>query len=264
MSLLSEHGEVQVHGIRQSEWIVTSGIPRSVAFQLFRVVGLAPEMRRPPQGGKPVAYLLPHHIEILQPLADRYRRGASMRQITEEFQRVRDAARASRLAGQHRRAQTVQDDGDRSETAPDCPTPSELARHHQGSLDLGSESGKPSTSTGAIEQQPRATPIEAQWIGAMVEPIARAVLSLRPEDGALHQPLAEARQLEEAARLAVPLSQSELAQLLGRKLATVEKWKQSRWLRPGILLDRHFDGTRVWWTVRRAGDTTTHQAFSPD
>lgn len=178
----------ELDGLRQSDWIASSGIARTSCFALFKLAGIEPELRRPPGGGKPVAFLTQEHLAALEPLAERFRQGASLSQIEAELH----------------------------STALNRSEPAEIGRN---------------------DAEPPA------WL----ELVITAVRSLeKPAD-----PLSMARQLKEAAELGVPLSQSEVANLLGLSISSIESWRGDQQVRPGYRLRRESDGRRVWWHVIR-------------
>lgn len=72
-------------------------------------------------------------------------------------------------------------------------------------------------------------------------------------------PLRRARALAEAASLGVPLSNQELAEVVGMSPATVSSWPDGHSPRPGFLLRRQKSGSTVWWTVERPGSSDTVQ-----
>jgi hypothetical protein len=66
-------------------------------------------------------------------------------------------------------------------------------------------------------------------------------------------PLRRARALAEAADLGVPLSNVELAEVVGIAPRTINKWVDGHSPRPGFILRRQKISGAVWWTVERPG-----------
>ena len=66
---------VVLDGIRLSLWIEEAGISRSAAYELLNLTHITPEQRKISTARKPVSFLLPEHLEILQPLAHQLRTG---------------------------------------------------------------------------------------------------------------------------------------------------------------------------------------------
>jgi hypothetical protein len=89
-------------------------------------------------------------------------------------------------------------------------------------------------------------------VPAMAAALAAALPPAPPSD-----PLRTARLLKEAADLCVPLSNGELAQLLGMAPGTVGGWPDGHQPRPGFVLRREKVGAAVWWTVERPGPSET-------
>ena len=209
---------VTVDAIRQSEWIEVARLRESAAYELLRIAGIKGEMRRSPGTGRPVRFLLEHQVEALAPLVQRYHDGMSLRQIEEWF----------KASGG-------------SESSPEAPQASEFRGHPQVSALAREAPG----GSGIVPAVPEGSPA---WALELVSAIRCAT----PQAAKLEDdPLKLARRLEEAARLQVPLSQSEIAMLLGVKLGTVEKWRRDHEVRPGFWIRRQFDGSRVWWSVER-------------
>ena len=89
-----------------------------------------------------------------------------------------------------------------------------------------------------------------------VVPIRQRMQDLRQED-----PLALARRLVDAADLGVPLTNQEMAEVLG--LSTIAKDKDGTSPRPGFTLQRSEHNGQPFWTVLRSGAIAPVTASSP-
>ncbi len=225
-------------GIRQSEWMAGLGFGESAAYELLRISGVRGELRRVPGTKRPVRFLLPEQLAVLNPLAQRFRSGISLRQIEEDLQRLRrhiSDEGASALAT----VQAPEGSANLPETLKDS-----TALTRAGSSALVAEA--PPGSTGLAEV-PKTSP---SWAVELIAAVRG--LPSQPSPAPEIDPLQLARRLKEAADLAVPLSQTELAQLVGLSARYIQdEWREDRQIRPGIWLRRQFDGRRVWWTVSR-------------
>lgn len=109
---------------RLSDWIDASGLSRSTAYELLKLLQIEPEARRVPSSRKPVSHLSTEQIRQLQPWAQELASGATLPQIRERLGQsdiVRDssskqsgivpvdqlAAALVAIAGQQQQAQPV-------------------------------------------------------------------------------------------------------------------------------------------------------------
>ncbi len=89
----SAHAEVELDAVRLSDWIEASGLSRSTAYELLKILGVEPEPRRVPTSRKPVSHLSAEQVQQLQPWASELASGATLPQIRErlgQLQTVRD------------------------------------------------------------------------------------------------------------------------------------------------------------------------------
>ena len=187
----STHAIATVDAVRLSDWIDSSGLSRSTAYELLKLLGIEPEARKVPTSRKPVSHLTTEQMELIEPWAAELRRGATLPQLRDRLGQI----------------QTIQDD-----------------------------------DPGQSEIVPAADPGLSQIIPAL------AAALQQPSD-----PLRRARALAEAADLGVPLSNGELAEVVGMAPATVSSWPDGHSPRPGFTLRRQKVGAAVWWTVERPG-----------
>lgn len=68
---------------RLSDWIEASGLSRSTAYELLKLLQIEPEARRVPTSRKPVSHLSADQVQLLQPWADKIQRGSTLPQIRE-------------------------------------------------------------------------------------------------------------------------------------------------------------------------------------
>jgi hypothetical protein len=191
----SAHAIAELDAIRLSDWIDASGLSRSTAYELLKLLQIEPEARRVPTSRKPVSHLSAEQIQQLQPWANELASGATLPQIRERL-------------GQ-------------SEIVPDRgPKQSQIVPADQLVAALAAIAG----------QQQQAQPVD---------------------------PLRCARALAEAAELGVPLSNAELAGVVGMSPATVSSWPDGHQPRPGFVLRREKAGNAVWWMVERPGRNQT-------
>ena len=105
---------------------------------------------------------------------------------------------------------------------------------------------------GRIQTVPDNSPGQTQIVPVDLVTALAAIASQQQQPV---DPLRCARALAEAAQLAVALSASELAGVLGLSPATVANWPDGHSPRPGFVLRRQKAGAAVWWTVDRPGQT---------
>ena len=89
----SIHAIAELDAIRLSDWIEATGLSRSTAYELLKLLGIEPEARRVPTSRKPVSHLSAEQIQQLQPWAAELAGGATLPQIRERLGRsdsVRD------------------------------------------------------------------------------------------------------------------------------------------------------------------------------
>lgn len=72
--------------VRMSDWIDASGLSRSTAYELLRILQIEPEARRVSTSRKPVSHLSAEQIQRLQPWANKIKHGATLPQIREQTQ----------------------------------------------------------------------------------------------------------------------------------------------------------------------------------
>lgn len=70
---------------RLSDWIETTGISRSSAYELLKLLQIEPEARRVPTSRKPVSHLTADQISELNPWAEQLAGGATLPEIKESF-----------------------------------------------------------------------------------------------------------------------------------------------------------------------------------
>lgn len=191
----STHAIATVDAVRLSDWIDSSGLSRSTAYELLKLLGIEPEARKVPTSRKPVSHLTTEQMELIEPWAAELRRGATLPQLRDRLGQI----------------QTIPDD-----------------------------------DPGQSEIVPAADPGLSQIIPAL------AAALQQPSD-----PLRRARALAEAADLGVPLSNGELAEVVGIAPRTINKWVDGHSPRPGFILRRQKIGGAVWWTVERPGLSDT-------
>lgn len=75
----------ELDAVRLSDWIDASGLSRSTAYELLKLLGIEPEARRVPTSRKPVSHLSAEQIEQLGPWASELARGATLPQIRERL-----------------------------------------------------------------------------------------------------------------------------------------------------------------------------------
>lgn len=76
--------------IRLSDWTQTSGISRSTAYELLKLLNIKPEARRVSTSRKPVSYLNIAQMQKLAPWVDEIKSGTSIVQIREHFWRTQE------------------------------------------------------------------------------------------------------------------------------------------------------------------------------
>ena len=89
----SAHVIAELDAIRLSDWIEDSGLSRSTAYELLKLLQVEPEPRRVPTSRKPVSHLSAEQVQQLQPWASELASGATLPQIRErlgQIQTVRD------------------------------------------------------------------------------------------------------------------------------------------------------------------------------
>ena len=73
--------------VRLSNWIEHTGLSRSTAYELLKLLGIEPEARRVPSSRKPVSHLTASDLKLLKPWADEIRAGATLPQIRDRIGR---------------------------------------------------------------------------------------------------------------------------------------------------------------------------------
>jgi len=64
--------------VRFSEWVEASGLSRSTAYELLKLLAIEPEARRVPSSRKPVSHLTAEQIRQLQPWAQKIANGLTV------------------------------------------------------------------------------------------------------------------------------------------------------------------------------------------
>ncbi len=237
---MNEPALTEIHGIRQSDWISTSGMHKSSAFRLIKAAHVQPEMRRVPGVSAPVAFLLPEQVELLNALLAEYQSGTSLSQLEQQLAAVGDFQQLSEPVADYRpQAPTVATRSDLSPTVGDHPDQSAVVADSQqplATLDAGRQ-------------------LVQEFVGLTAEAFRQALKEWRDEDRTLTStvdPLEVVRRLKEAADLGVPLSSDELAQVLG--CANVKSLNDGDPIRAGFFVRRtkekvRLDRNQTWWTV---------------
>ena len=89
---------VELDAVRLSDWIQATGLSRSSAYELLKLLGVEPEARRVPSSRKPVSHLTAGDLALLQPWADELRAGATLPQLRDRIGRseaIRDSSPGS-------------------------------------------------------------------------------------------------------------------------------------------------------------------------
>jgi len=81
----SANAIAELDAIRLSDWIEASGLSRSTAYELLKLLQIEPEARRVPTSRKPVSHLSAEQIQQLQPWVMELQRGATLPQIRERL-----------------------------------------------------------------------------------------------------------------------------------------------------------------------------------
>jgi hypothetical protein len=81
----STHAIAQLDAMRLSDWIDATGLSRSTAYELLRLLQIEPEARRVPSSRKPVSHLTADQLEQLQPWAQQLASGATLPQIRDRL-----------------------------------------------------------------------------------------------------------------------------------------------------------------------------------
>jgi predicted DNA-binding transcriptional regulator AlpA len=77
--------DVSVDGVRLSDWINSSGISRSTAYELLKLLRIEPEQRKVPSIRKLVSFINSEQQHQLEVLAQALRNGTTMPQIREQL-----------------------------------------------------------------------------------------------------------------------------------------------------------------------------------
>ena len=78
----------EIDAIRLSDWIEASGLSRSTAYELLKLLQIEPEARRVPTSRKPVSHLSADQLQQLQPWVQELNRGATLPQIRERLGQI--------------------------------------------------------------------------------------------------------------------------------------------------------------------------------
>ena len=84
----SAHAFAELDAIRLSDWIEASGLSRSTAYELLKLLQIEPEARRVPSSRKPVSHLSAEQIQQLQPWASELASGATLPQVRERLGQI--------------------------------------------------------------------------------------------------------------------------------------------------------------------------------
>jgi len=184
-------------GLRLSDWIEQSGISRSRAYELLKVLNIELESRRVPGSRKPVSFLSNEDLELLNPLAQQMASGLTLTEIKKKV------------------------------TVPNNPASSEMVvQNNPGSSEL------------SIPQLEILTTALQSWVASQP-----ALL----QGGPIASPLEQARAIKEAAQLGVPLTNQEMANVLGR--SEMKPNMHGTEPRPGFRLERQEHNGKPFWTV---------------
>lgn len=78
--------EITLPGVvRVSDWIEASGLSRSTAYELLKLLQIEPEARRVPTSRKPVSHLSAEQIQQLQPWAQSIANGATVAKVKSQI-----------------------------------------------------------------------------------------------------------------------------------------------------------------------------------
>lgn len=84
----SAHAIAELDAIRLSDWIEDSGLSRSTAYELLKLLAIEPEPRRVPTSRKPVSHLSAEQVRELQPWAAALAGGATLPQVRERLGQI--------------------------------------------------------------------------------------------------------------------------------------------------------------------------------
>lgn len=85
MEALNSFGALDA--VRLSDWIDATGLSRSTAYELLRLLQIEPEARRVPTSRKPVSHLTGDQMDKLAPWVAEIKRGATLPQIRDRLGR---------------------------------------------------------------------------------------------------------------------------------------------------------------------------------
>jgi hypothetical protein len=80
---------LSIDGIRLSDWIEPSGINRSTAYELIKILKIEPEPRRVIDSHRPVSFHSSAQQQQLEPLSQALLNGTTMSQIRKQLEQSR-------------------------------------------------------------------------------------------------------------------------------------------------------------------------------
>ena len=85
--------ETTTNGVsRLNDWIKASGLSRSTAYELLKLLQIEPEARRVPTSRKPVSHLSAEQIQELQPWAQSIANGATVASVKSKIMTTRNCS----------------------------------------------------------------------------------------------------------------------------------------------------------------------------
>ncbi len=81
----STHAIAQLDAVPLRDWIDATGLSRSTAYELLRLLRIEPEARRVPTSRKPVSHLTADQLQQLQPWAQQLASGTTLPQIRDRL-----------------------------------------------------------------------------------------------------------------------------------------------------------------------------------
>lgn len=83
----STYAIAEIDAVPLRDWIEATGLSRSTAYELLRLLQIEPEARRVPTSRKPVSHLSADQLQQLQPWAQQIASGATLPQIRDRLGR---------------------------------------------------------------------------------------------------------------------------------------------------------------------------------
>jgi len=81
----STYAIAEIDAVPLRDWIEATGLSRSTAYELLRLLQIEPEARRVPTSRKPVSHLSADQLQQLQPWAQQIASGATLPQIRDRL-----------------------------------------------------------------------------------------------------------------------------------------------------------------------------------